>query len=303
MNEMDTEKNMLKFSAIGGLFFAVLGLAWGIIINSNMLMFDGLYALVSMISSVISILITNYISKSDFEKFPFGKGMLEPITVAVKSIALIVMCSSCFISGLSNIFDGGSDVDTGLAMGYSIVSSIVCIFIYLIMQNKSKRISSDILKSESNQWFMDSIVSVSVLVGFVISFVLAKTNLEYLTVYVDPFMVIVSSLVFIKVPINGFIDSFNEMISGRADTEINNRIYTIVKGIEKEYNFEASITRVSKVGRELRIEIDFVFNDQSTLNGLKEMDKVREKVYRNIDSINLKKWLNVNFTADKKWAV
>ena len=294
---------MLKFSAIGGLFFAVLGLAWGLIIKSNMIMFDGLYALVSMISSIISILITNYISKSDFEKFPFGKGILEPITVAVKSIALIIMCTSSFITGIMDIIAGGSDVDTSLALGYSIVSSVVCILIFLIMQSKSMRISSDILKAESSQWFMDGIVSMAVLVGFVLSYILSKTDFFYLTRYVDSLMVIISSLVFIKVPVKGFIESFNEIINGRANTEINNKIYTIVKGIEEEYNFESSITRVSKVGRELRIEIDFVFNDNSTLYGLREMDKVREKVYRNIDNIHLKKWLNVNFTGDIKWAV
>jgi predicted Co/Zn/Cd cation transporter (cation efflux family) len=303
VKEMEMEKNMLKFSAIGGLFFAVLGLAWGLIIESNMLMFDGLYALVSMISSIISILITTYIAKSDFDKFPFGKGMLEPITVAVKSLVLIVMCGWSFITGVQDIILGGSDVDTSLALGYSIVSSVLCIVIFLIMQKKSKRIASDILKSESNQWFMDSIVSMGVLIGFILSFVLAKTDLAYLTRYIDSFMVIISSLIFIRVPAKGFIDSFNEMINGSADIEINNRIYTIVKGIEQEYNFESSITRVSKVGRELRIEIDFVFNDNSTLSGLKEMDKVREKVYKNINNIELKKWLNVNFTGDRKWAV
>ena len=300
---MNREKNMLKFSAIGGLFFAVLGIAWGLIIKSNMLMFDGLYALVSMVSSIISLLITTYIAKSDFDRFPFGKGMLEPITVAVKSLALIVMCTASFATGVKGIIGGGSDVDTSLALGYSIVSSIMCIGIFLVMKKKSKKISSDILGAESNQWFMDSIVSMAVLVGFILSIILEKTDFVYLTRYVDSFMVIVSSLVFIRVPVKGFIDSFNEMINGSANTEINDRIYTIVKVIEEEYNFESSITRVSKIGRELRIEIDFVFNDNSTLYGLKEMDKVREEVYRNIKGIQLKKWLNVNFTGDRKWAV
>ena len=300
---MKREKNMLKFSAVGALFFAVLGLAWGVIIKSNMIMFDGLYSLVSMFSAIFSILITTYIAKSDFDKFPFGKGILEPITVAVKSLVLIAMCVITFINGVRDTLAGGSYVDTSLALGYSIVSSVVCILIFLIMKKKSKSISSDILKAESNQWFMDGILSIAVLVGFIISFILSKTDVAYLTKYVDPGMVIISSLVFIKVPVKSFIESFNEMSNGRADIEINDRIYTIVKSIEKEYNFEDSITRVSKVGRELRIEIDFVFNDSSNFYGLKEMDKVREKVYRKIDNIELNKWLNVNFTGDKKWAV
>ena len=37
---MKSEKNMLTLSAIGALFFAVLGVAWGVIIDSSMIIFD-----------------------------------------------------------------------------------------------------------------------------------------------------------------------------------------------------------------------------------------------------------------------
>ena len=116
-------------------------------------------------------------------------------------------------------------------------------------------------------------------------------------------MVIISSVIFIRVPVVTLINSFKEIVNVNADDDINNKIYTIVKDIEEDYNFEDSITRVSKVGRELRIEIDFVFNEESTLNELEEMDKVRERVYKNMAGIKLDKWMNVNFTGDKKWAL
>ena len=58
--------------------------------------------------------------------------------------------------------------------------------------------------------------------------------------------------------IKTFIDSFKEVISVKANDEINDDIYVLVKEIEDEYKFEDSIARVSKVGRELRIEIDFI---------------------------------------------
>ena len=73
---MKSEKNMLALSAIGALFFAVLGVAWGIIIDSSMIIFDGLYSLISLFLSVLAICVTRYINKSDFEKFPFGKWVL-----------------------------------------------------------------------------------------------------------------------------------------------------------------------------------------------------------------------------------
>ena len=85
--------------------------------------------------------------------------------------------------------------------------------------------------------------------------------------------------------------------------EINDDIYLIVKEIEKEYKFEDSISRVSKIGGELRIEIDFIYNEESKLKDLDQMDCVREEVYNAIKHIDYNKWLNVSFTGDKKWAI
>ena len=266
-------------------------------------MFDGLYSFISLFLSILALWITNYISKNDFEKFPFGKGMLEPITVAFKSIVLIIMCSTTFINAVKEVMAGGNPVDTNMALWYSIISTVGCATVYFVIDRKGKKLSSDILNAESNQWLMDTILSAAVLVGFMVSLILSKTSLSYLTIYVDPFMVIISSVIFIRVPVVTLINSFKEIVNVNADDDINNKIYTIVKDIEEDYNFEDSITRVSKVGRELRIEIDFVFNDESTLNELEEMDKVRERVYKNMSGIKLDKWMNVNFTGDKKWAL
>lgn len=300
---MKVENKMLKFSAYGCFFFAAFGIGWGVFIKSSMIMFDGLYSLISLFLSVLAIWITNYINKSDFERFPFGKGILEPLTVALKSIVLIIMCSTTFFNGVKEIVSGGTVVDTDKALIYSLVSSIGCTIIYLVIKNKGKKLSSDILRAEGNQWLMDTILSVAVLVGFIVSFILSKTTFVYLTKYVDPLMVVLSSGIFLKVPIMSLMESFKEVVNRNANDEINNKIYTIVKNIEEDYNFEDSVTRVSKIGRELRIEIDFVVNEETTIFEVKEMDKVRERLYKNMSNIKLEKWMNVNFTGDKKWAM
>ena len=62
---MKMEKRLLKLSAVGGLFFAVLGLAWGLGLNSEMLFFDGLYSLISLLLSLLAIFICSYMDKND----------------------------------------------------------------------------------------------------------------------------------------------------------------------------------------------------------------------------------------------
>lgn len=300
---MKLENKILKLSAIGALFFALFGIAWGWAIKSDMIIFDGLYSFISVILSMLSLYINNYMAKRDFEKFPFGKHILEPIVISIKSLIIIIMCLYSLIQAIAIILSGGNSVEIGFAIIYSIVSVVGCMGISFYMKTKGKKLSSDLIKAECIQWFMDTVLSAAVLVGFIIAMVLAKTRFNFLNPYIDPTMTVIVSLVCVKVPIKTFIDSFKEVICVKANDDINEDIYVLVKEIEEEYNFEDSITRVSKVGSELRIEIDFVYNKDSKLKTLDQMDNVREEINDAIKHIDYKKWLNVSFTGNKKWAI
>lgn len=300
---MKLENKILKMSVMGTLFFALFGVAWGWALKSEMIMFDGMYSFISLFLSCLSLGINTYIAKKDFDKFPFGKHILEPIVVCVKSAVMTIMCVISLITSISSAINGGNEVAYGSAIIYSIVSVLGCAFVYCFMKNKSKKLYSEIIKVESTQWLMDTLLSGAVLVGFLFANVLGNTRYGYINNYVDPFMVIIASSIFIKVPIMTCIKSFKEIISCKADDEINDEIYVLVKGLEEEYKFEDSIVRVSKIGQALRIEIDFIYNKETKIKSLDDMDVLRERIDKRINHIKLKKWLNVSFTGDKKWAV
>lgn len=268
-----------------------------------MITFDGLYSLISLGLALFAIVCTNFINKRDFKKYPFGKANMEPLIVIVKSLVLLIMCSISMISAINQILNGGNDIEVGFALTYSLISSIGCTWIYLYMTKKSKNLNSDIVKAESNQWLMDALVSIGVLVGFLISLLFRNIGLEAYSKYVDPGMVILSSLIFFRMPITSIIEAFIELINGKADDSINFDINNLVKEIEEEYKLEESVARVAKIGRELRIEIDFILSNDSRIKSVDDMDEVREIIDENTNHFELEKWLNVTFTKNKKWAI
>ena len=300
---MKLENKILKLSVVGAIFFALFGIAWGWAIDSDMIIFDGLYSFISVILSMLSLYINKYMAKRDFEKFPFGKHILEPIVISIKSLIIAIMCLYSLIGAVKTIANGGNNLEFGMALIYSIVSVVGCGAITFYMKAKEKALSSELIKAEYSQWFMDTALSTAVLVAFIVAIILSKTRLNFLNPYIDPAMTVMVSLLCIRIPIKSFINSFKEVICVKANDEINDDIYVLVKEIEEEYNFEDSITRVSKVGRELRIEIDFVYNKDSKLKTLDQMDNVREEINDAIKHIDYKKWLNVSFTGNKKWAI
>ncbi len=268
-----------------------------------MITFDGLYSLVSLGLALFAIITTNFINKNDFNNYPFGKATLEPLLVTTKSLVLLITCSINMISSIKQILSGGNDVEAGFALGYALISSIGCTLVYLYMRKSSKNLNSEIVKVESNQWFMDAMLSVGVLVGFLLSIILKIIGLASLASYVDPGMVILSSAIFLRMPITSIIDAFREITNSTADEQINYDINALVKEIQKEYELEDSIARVAKIGRELRIEIDFIVSKDSKIKSIEDMDKVREIIDKKTNHFDLKKWMNVSFTENRKWAI
>lgn len=300
---MKKENMLLKLSALGGLFFALLGLGWGVAIDSEMIIFDGLYSLISLFLSLIAIKVCSFMDKSDKINFPFGKENLNPILIIIKSIVLIIMCSISLFNSFKTLISGGNPVNTSFAIIYTIVSIVGCGSIYIYMKIASKKFNSDILKVESMQWLMDGLISLGVFIGFIIVIIIENTFLNYLSNYIDPLMVIITSIIFLKLPFKSLIQAFKELILVKANDDINNHINEVVKNIETEYNFEDSIVRVSKTGNSIRIEIDFIFNNSSKLKSLDEMDKIRELIFKHTNNIKYNKWLNISFTGNREWVI
>ena len=300
---METESYLLKISTLGTLFFAVLGIAWGWTVKSEMILFDGMYSLGGVILSLLALMGSIYINKKDYEKYPFGKKMIEPLIVIIKSLAIFIMCIYSLTGSIKDLINGGNEVQYGYALIYALVSTLGCGIAYFFLKKKGKAINSSLVNIESSQWLMDTLLSMGVLVGFLIANIIKHTEFIWFNKYLDPLMVIICSSVFIKMPIKSLGDGLKELLEFKADDSITLEIDKLVEGIEREYNFEDTITRVSKTGNDLRIEIDFIYNEESNIKVLDEMDGVREKIFNSLSHINYKKWLNVSFTKDKKWAI
>lgn len=300
---MGMESYLLKISTLGTLFFAVLGIAWGWTVKSEMILFDGMYSLGGVILSLLALMGSIYINKKDYEKYPFGKRMIEPLIVIIKSLAIFIMCIYSLTGSIKELIAGGNEVQYGYALIYALISTLGCGIVYFFLKKKGKAINSSLVNVESSQWLMDTLLSMGVLVGFLIANIIKHTEFIWFNKYLDPLMVIVCSSVFIKMPIKSFSDGLKEILEFKADDSITLEIDKLVEGIEREYNFEEAITRVSKTGNDLRIEIDFIYNEESNIKALDEMDRLREKIFNSLSHINYEKWLNVSFTKDKKWAI
>lgn len=162
---------------------------------------------------------------------------------------------------------------------------------------------SGLVEAEAQQWLMDTYLSLAVLLGFILAYGLGYTRYRYLMPYMDPLMVVLVSGYFLKVPITSMGRQIKEVLDMKAEDKYMKLCKEIVDGIESKYGFSESFLRVSKSGLKLFIEIDFVVAPSGWQPSLGEQDQIRQEIIDQMAPISLKKWLNVAFTLDRKWAV
>lgn len=213
---METESNLLKISILGTAAFAILGIAFGLILNSKIIFFDGIYSLGGIFLSFLSLLGSCYVEK-EHKGFSLKKKLLENFIILFKSLVIFIMCIYSLVGALREIFRGGSMVRYDHALSYALISTLGCFLIYLFLKIRGREIKSSLVNIESSQWLMDAFLSLGVLGGFLIGNILKSTEFFWINKYLDQIMVIVCSIAFLKMPIKSFIFSLKEIFSFRKE--------------------------------------------------------------------------------------
>lgn len=295
------DSQILKISILGGALFSILGIVWGIIANSQMIIFDGLYSFVSLGLSLVSLLAYSFIQKEDEKRFHFGKGVIEPLVIIFKASAIIAMCLFALSSAIIDLLQGGRDVALNHAAFYSVIGTGLCALFYWGIKRKAG--NSEFVRAESVQWLMDTLLSAAVLVGFMIAILLTQTKLAFLTPYVDPMMVLIVSFYFLKVPSQLFIKNAREILLMAPAADIQRQVEHVAKQVKDKYKMDEYYLRISKVGKTVYIEMDFVLNEETTIQTVDEFDIVREEIDRMLNLDGQVEWVTLSFTKDRKWVL
>ncbi|WP_143961803.1 cation diffusion facilitator family transporter [Litoribacter populi] len=298
-----SERFVLKVSAYGAFVFAVVAMVWGVLGQSQMILFDGVYSLISVALSLGSLWSAAYIQKYDFKRFPFGKEMLEPIIILLKNVVIIILCVFAFSNAVASILSGGQMIDPGMSALYAFLATVGCLLVYRYLEKRYKASLSGFIKAEAVQWKMDFFLSMAVLLGFALAFGLNFTRYKNFVPYIDPLMVLLVSGYFIKVPSALIKKQVREVMEMSPESEIKLDVENIISSIKTKYGFNEYFLRVSKVGSKLFIEVDYVVDRKAFEPRIQEMDLIRQEIFDALQQVPYKKWLTISFTSDRKWAL
>ena len=290
------ENRVLLFSALLAACFAIGGLVLGLLVSSLVIIFDGVYSLISLLLTLLSLTASKYINRPSDTTFPFGRAIIEPIVIAIKAVVILLVVGYSLYSAIDNMMSGGREVDASVATLFGTFNVLGCGYAWWYISNKSKRNSSGLIYAESKQWQMDTLLSVAVTIGFVVAWLITYSPFAKYAVYADPTMMLLMSFYFIKVPFQMLRDAIRELLMMSATKDICDAVDSDVIAVDKEANQDLKLIGVTKVGPELRINIDIHTNDQLAI-AVDDIERTRRQLKQRLSKMPYVLQLNLNIAS------
>lgn len=296
MTEERRERRALLVSITGAACIAGLGITWGIVSGSQMILFDGVYSLLGVGLGWLALYAAGLAREGPSERWPYGRDAAIPFVIGIEGIALLGTCLYAAVDAVLTILAGGSDVSPGWATLYAAISLVVPLAIARWLRVTSPR--SELVHAEATQWLVGGLLGLGMLVGFGSVWVLQGSRWEQATSYVDPTMVLVSCVAFVVAPVRMLRTMAVELLEGLPPEAVRRTVATVVDEVRHQFGFDEPRLRMTKVGNKLYVEVDFLVSPEMRVG---DADDVRRAVRDRLVPLPYDLWLNVELSADASY--
>jgi cation diffusion facilitator family transporter len=294
------DQRLLLISVWVSAGFAVVSSVWGILAGSSMIVFDGLYSFVSVGLSLLAVLALRFSGRGADERFPWGREAAEPVAVVLKAGTLGALCLYAAVQGVVDIVHGGREMAFDWAVAYAALTAVVVLLVGLVLRRGA---GSDLVRAEAAEWLADALLSAFVLVGFVVALVLDRSGRGDLAAYVDPAMVVLGSLVFLRVPARLVVGAMREVLAMSPPPPVLDDLRSMVEAVRERYGFAEVVLRATKIGSRVDVDVVYVVGVGTQVATVEQCDEVRADLVQRLAPAGYDRALTVSFTADRRYAV
>lgn len=296
------EQRTLWLSIYGVLAVAAGSIAWGLLIESDVVILNGIFSLFSLIGGGLSLLAARLVAKPEDRRFPYGYSHLEPLVHSVNGLMLLIMCVYAFINGIEGIRDGGNAVDAAGVIWFSIVTAVFSAALGVYELAVGRRLGSLLLENDGKTWLMDAMFSLVTLLGFAVLPFLPEPYRDIWARYADPAMVSVLALLLLPVPLGILNRSLREvLLMANADDALVGRVEAVLAQVAAEYDIVRAIHHIARSGRTVFIEIDLLVGPDFPLQTVAQQDTLRQRIWKAMDLPLDRAWLSIALTTESRW--
>lgn len=288
MGVAEVERRALVWSIVVTAALGGLGIAWGILTGSQMILLDGMYAIVGILVSLLLLWASALSQREPTRRYPFGRESVTPLVISVQGFVLIATLIYAAAEALTAVREGGSDITAGWAIAYAVLATVASLGVWVWLRSQSE--GSDLLDAEATAWRIAALCGVGMAIGFTAILLLEGTALDDWTPYIDPAMVLATCVIFIVAPVRMVRGTLVELLEGAPARDIEEPVRAAVDAVCAQFGLDAPTVLVTKVGRKLYVEVEGLVAPDVTV---RQEEEVRTALRGRLEALPFDIWLNL----------
>lgn len=248
------ERAALRRSIAATTVLGLIGVAWGLLSGSQVILLDGLYGVIGIATSWLLLRASAMAAEGPTRAYPFGREAATPLAIGVQGVVQLATLLYAAAEAVYVILRGGSLVAAGPALVYSAFVTGSCVVVWLWLRRLAP--ASELLASEAIAWRLAAIRGVAMLGGFTLLLLVTGSALEPIAPYIDPVMVLVTCLLLLAPPIALVRNAIDELLEANPEQATTTRVLAVIAGVVAEHGLADPVVRLSKIGGKLYVEVE-----------------------------------------------
>jgi cation diffusion facilitator family transporter len=296
------EIRAFRISACGFLMISVLGFVFALLTRSQAIMLDGVYALVSVVMTVLAGQVARLVERPSSQRFHFGYAHFEPLLNLVRGLLIFAICAYALIATVEVLLRGGREIHAEVAIFYTALSAIWSVGVFWYQRRLARQLGSPALAVDARTWLVDGVLYVGETGGFFIYLLLLPTALAPWLRYADPIFVLIVVGFLMKVPITTIREAVREVLHRAPPAEVQHEVRQRLAAALAGLPARKTHARMVDVGRFFFVLIHIVVDEGFGSRPVSELDQIRRQVEKSLREVHDRVVLDVVFTADEYWA-
>lgn len=289
-----TERRGLLWSIAVTAAFGALGVAWGIASGSQMILFDGVYAVIGLLVSSLLLHASALAGRDPDRRYPFGRAAVTPVAIGIQGFVLLGTITYAAVEAVFTIVAGGSELTPGWAIAYGVLTTVGSVATWAWLARQAT--ASDVLTAEATAWRVDAVRGVGMVVGFSVMFLLVGSAWDGAAAYVDPAMVLITCVASLPAPLRMVRATVVELLEGAPPMEVQSPVLLAVAETRAEFDLAEPEVRMTKLGPKLYVEVDGLVAPEVTVA---QEHAVRTALAERLDRLPYDIWLNVELSPHR----
>jgi cation diffusion facilitator family transporter len=297
------EQRTLKVSVVAIVALALTAFAYGLYIQSEVVILDGVFALISLLGSGLYLLAARLVTLPSDRRFQYGYSHIEPLVNSINGLMMLVVCIYAFVNGVEGLRGEGSAVDPQSVIWYSLITGAVGAAVWAYETAVARRIESQLVRNDAREWMISLAFSAVTTIGFAIVFLLPEPWRGLWARYADSALVSLMALLLLPVPLRILHRNLREVLMITATDEVLvGRLDGVMREIRAEHDIVEHSSHIVKVGRIHFIEVNVLVGPEFRPGSVPELDLLRARIWAAVDRPIEEAWLSICFTADRRWS-